>query len=98
MNMKKFANAQMSEKELEIVAGGAGFVYIMKRNDGKFDVASSEKELDPAKVKKFLQFQPVDQSMNDAISNAYREVPGHQLETVKKHLNKVYGGCKFISI
>lgn len=98
MNMNKFANAQMSEKELEFVAGGAGFVYIMKRTDEKFDVVSSDKELDPAKVKDFLQNKPVDSSMNDATTMAYREVTSAQLNGVKNHLNKVYGGCKFIFI
>lgn len=98
MNMKKLANAQMNETELEFIVGGAGFVYIMKRDDGKFDVASSEIELDPAKVKAFLQLKPVDKSMNNAITHAYRDVTSAQLERVKNHLNGVYNGCKFFEI
>ena len=95
MEMKKFANAQMGEAELDFVVGGAGFSYIIKRKDGKYNVVTANRKLDVAEIKLLLNGGPIDSKLNKADPFIVRDVTDKQMSTVKKQLNAAYGGCKF---
>ena len=90
----------MTEEELDLVAGGVGYGYIMKKSDGSYMVISSNQKLTVDQAKGLLNGEvPTKLGVNkDAIFSILRDVPADKLDVVKKRLNKVYDGCEFQDI
>lgn len=97
MANEKLMDKVMSEEDLELVAGGAGYAYIMKRKDGKYDVVGASGKLTPAQVKGILAGKPpAALGITKSISTHFHVgVQADKLDLLKKKLNKVYKGCKF---
>ncbi len=87
----------MSEDELELVAGGAGYAYFLKRPDGKYDIVSATDKLTPAQVKGILAGEP---PARLGIAKSIRTnfnvgIDANRLDAVRQRLNKLYNGCTF---
>lgn len=90
-------NQVMTDMELDNVVGGAGYAYIMKRKDGKYDIVSATDKLTPAQVKGILAGKP---PASLGIVKSIRihfhvGIQANKLDAIKQKLNKVYKGCKF---
>ena len=90
----------MSDEELELVAGGAGYAYFMKREDGKYDIVSATDKLTPEQVKGILAGKaPAELGITKSIkTNFHVGIQADKLDAVKEKLNKIYKGCTFQDI
>ena len=100
MANKEIMNKVMSEEELELVAGGAGYAYFMKRKDGKYDIVSATDKLTPEQVKGTLAGKaPAQLGIAKSIrTNFHVGITADKLPAVKQKLNKLYKGCTFQNI
>ncbi len=90
-------NQVMTDMELDNVVGGAGYAYIMKRKDGKYDIASATDKLTPAQVKGILAGKPPASLgiVKSIRTHFHVGIQANKLDAIKQKLNKVYKGCKF---
>jgi len=96
---EKMEAALMNEEELDRVAGGKGYAYVMETG-GKYSVISSNKKLSAAQAKALLQGKMPEQAgVNEGVVfNVLNDISGPNLSKVKARLNQVYGGCSFRTI
>jgi hypothetical protein len=99
MMNEKLEATLMNEEELDQVAGGKGYAYVMETG-GKYSVVSSNKKLSAAQAKALLQGKmPKQAGVNeDVVFNVLNDIPGSNLSKVKARLNQAYGGCSFKTI
>lgn len=90
-------NQVMTDMELDNVVGGAGYAYIMKRKDGKYDIVSATDKLTPAQVKGILAGKPPASLgiVKSIRTHFHVGIQANKLDAIKQKLNKVYKGCKF---
>ena len=89
----------MNDEELDWVAGGRGYAYVMETG-GKYSVISSNKKLSAAQAKALLQGKMPEQAgVNEGVVfNVLNDISGPDLSRVKARLNQAYGGCSFKTI
>ena len=94
---KELMNQVMTDMELDNVVGGAGYAYIMKRKDGKYDIVSATDKLTPAQVKGILAGKPPASLgiVKSIRTHFHVGIQANKLDAIKQKLNKVYKGCKF---
>lgn len=94
--MKKFNNA-MSDMDLEMVVCGAGFGYIVKKDNGNFVVLGYPTKLTSEQVRGLIKG---DLTQTHGLKNEEMvlllDVPQKHLETVKKTLVSHFDGCGFL--
>ena len=90
----------MSDEELEQVAGGRGYVYLTKREDGKYNIVSANKKLTADQAKGLLTGKvPAQAGINEnVVFNVMKGVSADKLDIVKSKLNKIYKGCDFVDL
>ncbi len=97
---KEIMDKVMDDMELDAVVGGAGFAYIRKRADGKYDILASSIELDKKQVEGLLEGKSPD-SLGITKSIKFHPHVGLQankLAAAKKAVNRIYNGCTFKNI
>ncbi|ORT98933.1 hypothetical protein D081_2298 [Anaerovibrio sp. JC8] len=90
----------MDDMELDAVVGGAGYAYIRKRADGKYDILSSSIKLKKEQAMGLLEGKnPASLGITKSFKfHPHVGLQADKLPAVKKALNKLYKGCTFTNI
>lgn len=102
--MKKFEHAMMTDQELDVVAGGKGYVYFLKENNLIHYVACDRKLSNDEIVYAWHHngILPIKKdAMGNAIPDSYQIMMGKGLRpegvaSTMKNLENMYGGCEYI--
>lgn len=97
---EKIMDKVMSDMELDAVVGGAGYAYIRKRADGKYDILASSIKLNKEQAEGLLKGKtPASLKISGSIKfHPHVGLQANKLGAVKKALNKLYKGCTFVNI
>lgn len=100
MENEKLKNALMNDEELDLVAGGRGYVYYSQTADGKFNVVSFNKPLTGAQISEVLKTGALPKGFkgNTASLRVMQGVRANSFDKLKEKLNKQYKGCEFHEI
>jgi len=100
MGNEKLENALMSDEELDLVAGGRGYVYYSQTSEGKLNVVSFNKPLTGGQISEVLKTGALPKGFKGDTANlrVMRGVRANYFDKLKGKLNKQYKGCEFHEI
>ena len=100
MENEKLKNALMNDEELDLVAGGRGYVYYTQTSEGKFNVVSFNKPLTGAQISEVLKTGALPKGFKGDAANLriMQGVRANFFDKLKGKLDKQYKGCEFHEI